>query len=186
MVPSITERIRQLYKRREGRLVPFPWCDDLNFNLNEIFTRLKIVNKEKTRGTLTDDEITNMTAIFRPHPDCPKPRILLIEGEPGMGKTTYSQKLAYDWANKRDEWDTSFPSIEVLLLLRCSDVKSGIWEAIEDQLLPDDIDEQAKENFFKYIRENQAKCLLLLDGLDEADSFKPVSYTHLRAHETDS
>ena len=176
MVLSITERIRQLYKRREGWLVPFPWCDDLNFNLNEIFTRLKILNKEKTRGTLTDDEITNMTAIFRPHPDCPKPRILLIEGEPGMGKTTYSQKLAYDWANKQDEWDTSFPSIEVLLLLRCNDVKSGIWEAIDDQLLPDDIDEQAKENFFKYIRENQAKCLLLLDGLDEADSFKLDMY----------
>ena len=178
-MPAIIERIRQLYKRREGRLVPFPWCDDLNFNLNEIFTRLKIVNKEKTRGTLTDDEITNMTAIFRPHPDCPKPRILLIEGEPGMGKTTYSQKLAYDWANKQDEWDTSFPSIEVLLLLRCNDVKSGIWEAIDDQLLPDDIDEQAKENFFKYIRENQAKCLLLLDGLDEADSFKLDMYYSL-------
>ena len=137
------------------------------------------MNKEKTRGTLTDDEITNMTAIFRPHPDCPKPRILLIEGEPGMGKTTYSQKLAYDWANKQDEWDTSFPSIEVLLLLRCNDVKSGIWEAIDDQLLPDDIDEQAKENFFKYIRENQAKCLLLLDGLDEADSFKLDMYYSL-------
>ncbi|KAM7425284.1 hypothetical protein ABFA07_023268 [Porites harrisoni] len=178
-VPAIIARIRQLYKRREGRLVPFPWCDDLNFNLNDIFTRLKIVNKEKTRGTLTDDEITNMTAIFRPHPDCPKPRILLIEGEPGMGKTTYSQKLAYDWANKQDEWDTSFPSIEVLLLLRCNDVKSGIWEAIDDQLLPDDIDEQAKENFFKYIRENQAKCLLLLDGLDEADSFKLDMYYSL-------
>ncbi|XP_073253373.1 protein NLRC5-like [Porites lutea] len=117
-----------------------------------------------------------MTAIFRPHPDCPKPRILLIEGEPGMGKTTYSQKLAYDWANKQDEWDTSFPLIEVLLLLRCNDVKSGIWEAIEDQLLPDDIDKQAKENFFKYIEENQAKCLLLLDGLDEADSFKLDMY----------
>ena len=178
-MPTIIERIRQLYKRREGRLVPFPWCDDLNFNLNEIFTRLKIVNKEKTRGTLDDDEITNMTAIFRPHPDCQKPRILLIEGEPGMGKTTYSQKLAYDWANKQDEWDTSFPSIEVLLLLRCNDVKSGIWEAIDDQLLPDDIDEQAKENFFKYIRENQAKCLLLLDGLDEADSFKLDMYYSL-------
>ena len=178
-MPTIIERIRQVYKRREGRLVPFPWCDYPNFNLNEIFTRLKIVNKEKTRGTLTDDEITNMTAIFRPHPDCQKPRILLIEGEPGMGKTTYSQKLAYDWANKQDEWDTSFPSIEVLLLLRCNDVKSGIWEAIDDQLLPDDIDEQAKENFFKYIRENQAKCLLLLDGLDEADSFKLDMYYSL-------
>ena len=156
--------------------MPFPWCDELDFNLNDIFTRLKIVNKEKTRGKLTDDEITNMTAIFRPHHDCQKPRILLIEGEPGMGKTTYSQKLAYDWANEQGEWDESFPSIELLLLLRCNDIKSGIWEAIDDQLLPDDIGKEAKEDFLRFIRENQAKVLLLLDGLDEADSRKLDMY----------
>ena len=178
-VGSIIERIRQLYKRREGRLVPFPWCDEFTFNLDDIFTRLKIVKKGKTLGTLTDDEITNMTAIFKPHPDCQKPRILLIEGEPGMGKTTYLQKLAYDWATEQDEWDASFPSIEVLLLLRCNDIKSGIWQAIDDQLLPDDIDEQAKEDFFRFIRENQTKVLLLLDGLDEADSCKLGLYHSL-------
>ena len=137
--------------------------------MNDIFTRLKIVNREKTRGTLTDDEITNMTAIFRPHPKCQKPRKVLIEGDPGMGKTTYSQKLAYDWANKQNEWDASFPAIEVLLLLRCNDIKSSIWEAIDEQILSEDIDEKAKETFFKYIKENQSKVLLLLDGLDEAD-----------------
>ena len=160
-------------------MVPFPWCDEFTFNLDDIFTRLKIVKKGKTLGTLTDEEITNMTAIFKPHPDCQKPRILLIEGEPGMGKTTYLQKLAYDWATEQDEWDASFPSIEVLLLLRCNDIKSGIWQAIDDQLLPDDIDEQAKEDFFRFIRENQTKVLLLLDGLDEADSCKLGLYHSL-------
>ena len=147
--------------------------------MNDIFTRLKIVNREKTRGTLTDDEITNMTAIFRPHPKCQKPRKVLIEGDPGMGKTTYSQKLAYDWANKQNEWDASFPEIEVLLLLRCNDIKSSIWEAIDDQILPEDIDEKAKETFIKYIKENQSKVLLLLDGLDEADPCERDIYLSL-------
>ena len=128
---------------------------------------------------MTDDEITNMTAIFRPHPKCQKPRKLLIEGDPGMGKTTYLQKLAYDWANKQNEWDASFPEIEVLLLLRCNDIKSSIWEAIDDQILPEDIDEKAKETFFKYIKENQSKVLLLLDGLDEADPCKRDIYLSL-------
>ena len=169
MPSHIIEEIRQLYQSREGNLAPFAWCDYPNFNMNDIFTRLKIVNREKTRGTLTDDEITNMTAIFRPHPKCQKPRKVLIEGDPGMGKTTYSQKLAYDWANKQHEWDASFPAIEVLLLLRCNDIKSSIWEAIDEQILSEDIDEKAKETFFKYIKENQSKVLLLLDGLDEAD-----------------
>ena len=165
----ITEKIRQLYQGREGKLAPFAWCDYPSFNLNNIFTRLKIVNREATRGTLTDDEITNMTSIFRPHSKCKKPRKVLIEGDPGMGKTTYLQKLAYDWANKQNEWDASFPEIEVLLLLRCNDIKSSIWEAIDEQILSEDIDEKAKETFFKYIKENQSKVLLLLDGLDEAD-----------------
>ena len=175
----IIEEIRQLYQSREGNLAPFAWCDYPNFDMNDIFTRLKIVNREKTRGTLTDDEITNMTAIFRPHPKCQKPRKVLIEGDPGMGKTTYSQKLAYDWANKQNEWDASFPEIEVLLLLRCNDIKSSIWEAIDEQILSEDIDEKAKETFFKYIKENQSKVLLLLDGLDEADPCERDIYLSL-------
>ena len=165
----ITEKIRQLYQGRGGKLAQFAWCDYPSFNLNNIFTRLKIVNRDATRGTLTDDEITNMTSIFRPHSKCKKPRKVLIEGDPGMGKTTYLQKLAYDWANKQNEWDASFPEIEVLLLLRCNDIKSSIWQAIDEQILSEDIDEKDKETFFKYIQENQSKVLLLLDGLDEAD-----------------
>ena len=96
-----------------------------------------------------------------------------------MGKTTYSQKLAYDWANKQDEWDESFPEIEVLLLLRCNDIKTSIEEAIDDQILPRDIDKEAKETFFKYIKENESKVLLLLDGLDEADSCKQEMFLSL-------
>ena len=172
VLSNIIKEIRQLYQGREGKLAPFAWCDYPNFNLNDIFTRLKIVNRETTRGTLTDDEITNLTGIFRPHPKCLKPSKVLIEGDPGMGKTTYSQKLAYDWANKQSEWDESFPEIDVLLLLRCNDIKSSIWKAIEDQILSEDIDKKAKETFFKYIKENQSKVLLLLDGLDEVDPSK--------------
>ena len=166
---EIVEKIRQLYGTREQRLLPVPWCEDFSFHLNEIFTRLKIVSKEKTRGVLTDN-ITDMTAIFKAHVECQRPRTVLIEGDPGMGKSTYCQKLAYDWATKQKELDPSFPDIDVLLLLKCHDVKSSIWKAIDDQILPAEIDDQAKECFFKFVRENQSKVLLVLDGLDEMDS----------------
>ena len=165
---DVIEKIRQLYRTREQSLLPLPWLGDFSFHLNEIFTRLKIVGKEKTREVLTDD-ITNMTAIFKAHAECQRPRTVLIEGDPGMGKTTYCRKLAYDWATKQNEWDPSFPEIEVLLLLKCHEIKSDIWEAINDQILPEEMDDQAKEYFFKFIRENQSKVLLVLDGMDEAD-----------------
>ena len=162
-------KIRQLYGTREERLLPVPWYEDFSFHLNEIFTRLKIVSKEKTRGVLTDD-ITNITAIFKAHVECQRPRTVLTEGDPAMGKSTYCQKLAYDWATKQKKLDPSFPDIDVLLLLKCHEVKSSIWKAIDDQILPAEIDDQAKECFFKFVRENQSKVLLVLDGLDEMDS----------------
>ncbi|XP_068738348.1 protein NLRC3-like isoform X2 [Montipora capricornis] len=175
----ITEWIRQIYQKREGVVFPVPWCEGFSFQIENIFTRLKIVAKEKTRGTLAK-EITNMTSIFTSHEDCQHPRIVLIEGEPGMGKTTYCQKLAYDWATKQDcEWDESFPKVEVLLLLRCREIESSIWEAIDDQILPEEIDPELKETFSRFVQENSSKVLLVLDGLDEADPQKLALYFSL-------
>ena len=168
----VVEWIQQIYGKREGVILPVPWCEDFSFQLEDIFTRLKIVAKGRTRGEVTK-EITSMTSVFTPHEDCKQPLVVLIEGEPGMGKTTYCQKLAYDWATKQDrEWDESFPRIEVLLLLRCREIQSSIWEAIDEQILPEDIDPEAKKRFFQFLRENPSKVLLVLDGLDEADPEK--------------
>ena len=159
------QRIRQLYLTREGQLSPFPWCD---LELNDIFTRPTIVRQDKTRRTAAE-QVTSITGVFKPHGGCSKPRTVLIEGEPGMGKTTYCQKVVYDWANGQ-ETDASFPKIKLVLLLKCHDMSGNIWEAIDDQLLPKDIEEEEREHFFKYIRANQSQVLLVLDGLDEAPS----------------
>ena len=172
------ERIRQLHKTHEDRLRPVPWCEEFSFNLNEIFTRLRIVGKDKTRGEMKN-EIFNMTAVFKPHEECEKPRTVFIEGDPGMGKTTYCQKLAYDWATTQENWDESFPIIVLLLVLRCQDIKSDIWEVISDQLLHNKMDEKSKLNFYEFILENQFKVLLVLDGLDEADQSKQELFVRL-------
>ena len=90
-----------------------------------------------------------------------------------MGKTTYCQKLVFDWASKEcREWDESFPRTDVLLLLRCRGIKSTIWDAIEDQILPDEIKQEEREMFFQFLKENPSKVLLVLDGLDEAEPQK--------------
>ncbi|XP_073259248.1 uncharacterized protein [Porites lutea] len=189
--------IRQLYKIREGWLAPFPWCEEFRFNLDNIFTRLKIVSRKKERGTKTCETVS-MDDIFKPHEECPQPRTVLIEGDPGIGKTTYCNKLAYDWATmeleKGDETSSggSFPKFKVVLSLKCRDIKSDVsdaieeqhlygtpkekeeelfksllWDAIDDQLLPRGVTKQEKEEFFKFVRHNQQDVLLVLDGLDE-------------------
>ena len=174
---DLIETIRNLYKTCEGRLSPFPWCEEFNFNLNDIFTKPTIVARDKA-GRSVAERIDSTTGVFKPHKDCSRPRTVLIEGEPGMGKTTYCQKMACDWANDL-EIDVSFPSFKLLLFLRCCDVSGSIWEAIDDQLLPKDVEEDVKENFFKLIRANQSQVLLVLDGLDEAPSNLSKMFTGL-------
>ena len=64
--------------------------------------------------------------------------MLLIEGYSGMGKTTYCQKLAYNWSVGIIPLDASFPEVNILLLLKCRDVHmrtANIEEAVDDQLL---------------------------------------------------
>ncbi|XP_015771028.1 PREDICTED: protein NLRC5-like isoform X2 [Acropora digitifera] len=165
--------IQQIYEKCEGVILPVPWYDRSSFQIEKIFTRLRIVAKEKTREKVTK-EVTSMSSIFIPHQDCQRPMVVLIEGEPGIGKTTYCQKLAYDWATRHGrEWHESFPRVEVLLLLRCRDIESNcIWKAIEDQILPEGIEPEVRQTFIQFVQENPSKVLLVLDGLDEADPEK--------------
>ena len=137
--------------------------------LPNIFTRLQIKSRTKEGSKLTDDTV-NMTDVFIPHKECDKPRVVLIEGKPAMGKTTYCQKLAYDWSIGAIPPEASFPEVDMLLLLKCRDMNmktANIEEAIEDQLLPKDADKKEKENFFHYFRSKESRILLVLDGLDE-------------------
>ena len=165
------ERFVQYIKRnyKSAVLCPFPWCEDeLQFKLADIFTRLQIVSKTRERSKLTGN--VNMTDVFRPHAECENPRVVLVEGNPAMGKTTYCRKLAHDWSLSRIPSDSCFPKVEMLLLLKCRDINeeiANIQDAIDDQLLPVDVERSEKENFFSFIRNYQSRILLVLDGLDE-------------------
>ena len=120
-----------------------------------------------------------MSAIFQPHEECSKPRTVLIEGKPGVGKTTYCNKVAYDWVTKKCETADYLPEVKLVLLLRCRDIDSDLWKAIDDQLLPQDIHEKERDNFFHYIRQNQANVLLVLDGLDDLPTSKLPEFSEI-------
>ena len=181
MVAEHIEIIRQKYKRHEGWLAPFSWCEDFHFQLSDIYTRLRMVSREKKARATAEQRVVETTEIFKPHEECKQPRKVLIEGNPGMGKTTYCNKVAYDWAINIKNEGGCFPEFEMVLLLKCRDVEieSDLWGAIDDQLLPDEIHQKEREKFFEFIRQNQSKILLILDGLDELPSSKLSEFTNI-------
>ena len=120
-----------------------------------------------------------MSEIFKPHDECQQPRTVLIEGKPGMGKTTYCKKMVYDWATGKQEAEDCFPRFETVFLMKCRDMKSDLWEAIDDQLLPRKAGEDVRKRFFNFICQNQSDVLLVLDGLDEVPTSKLPVFTEI-------
>ena len=146
-----------------------------------------MVSKEKKARAKAEQRVVKTTEIFKPHEECEKPRKVLIEGKPGMGKTTYCNKVAYDWATKELEAGDYFPEFELVLWLKCCDVgiESDLWDAIDDQLLPGEVQGEQKEKFFNFISQNQSKVLLVLDGLDEIPTSKlPKSFSEVISGKT--
>ena len=154
------------YERRAEKHLVLPWCTNPRFHLDNVYVELSIVGREKTRGKLKTNKIM-LHDIFKRHEECKRdPRKVLVEGSPGIGKTTASQKLAYDWALRR--MDEGFPKVDLLLLLKCRDMEGDVFSAIREQLLPLDAEEHVQKGISEFIRTNQERVLILMDGLDEA------------------
>ena len=95
--------------------------------------------------------------------------MVLVEGSPGIGKTTFCLKISHDWAKGTIPNESSFPMFELVLLLKCRDIHGDVMDAIVDQLLPEDMDQNTMKNVLHYIKDihNQERILIILDGLGE-------------------
>ena len=115
-----------------------------------------------------DDDEVNVFDIFEV-PGRGEDVMTIVEGSPGIGKTTFCLKLAYDWAHGNIPSECSFPKFEFLFLLKCRDIDGDIMEAISEQLLPRDMEKSVEKllQLMKDIRNQERLMLIILDGLDE-------------------
>ena len=86
---------------------------------------------------------------------------------PGIGKTVFTQKAAFDWSQQR--YQETIGAFELVLLIRLRDVcnlhdVSSIFKA--SQLLAND-GKISVDDLYDYVRNHQEKVLLILDGYDE-------------------
>ena len=158
--------LKKEYKRR-SQLRPLLWDSTIQLPIEQVYTRLKIVSRGKLAIQLNKDDV-NVFDIFKV-PDIGEDVMTIVEGSPGIGKTTFCLKLAYDWAHGNIPSECSFPKFEFVFLLKCRDIDGDIMEAISEQLLPRDMEKSVEKllHLMKDIRNQERLMLIILDGLDE-------------------
>ena len=98
--------------------------------------------------------------------------LLFICCYPGIGKTVFTKKAAFDWSQQR--YQETIGAFELVLLIRLRDVCNlhdvpSIFKA--SQLLAND-GKISVDDLYDYVRNHQEKVLLILDGYDEYSAGK--------------
>ena len=146
-ISVVVTLLEREYKRR-AEFRPLLWSKGTKLQLEKVYTRLRVVSRRKAGRTEKDP-------------------LVLVEGSPGIRKSTFCLKLAHEWAN--GERSRNFPIFKLVFLLKCRDMKGDIVEDIFEQLLPEDLKEKTKEVLVNFLGDfnNQKQILIILDGLDE-------------------
>ena len=160
----LAKLLKKEYKRR-SQLRPLFWDNTIQLPIEQVYTRLKIVSRGKLAIQMKDEEL-NVFDIFKV-PAGGEDVMTIVEGSPGIGKTTFCLKLAYDWAYGNIPSESFFPEFGFLFLLKCRDINGDIMEAISEQLLPRDMVMDELLRFMIGIRKQEKLILIILDGLDE-------------------
>ena len=163
---GLVKLLKKEYKRR-SQLRPLLWDNTIQLPIEQVYTRLKIISRGKLAIQMKDDEV-NVFDIFKV-PGIGEEVMTIVEGSPGIGKTTFCLKLAYDWAHGNIPPACSFPKFEFVFLLKCRDIDGDIIESIREQLLPRDMEKSVEKllHLMKDIRDQERLMLIILDGLDE-------------------
>ncbi|XP_030850905.1 uncharacterized protein LOC105447055 [Strongylocentrotus purpuratus] len=165
-IPSLTEKEIQRVAEEVKHYLAIHLCqiqaDPLNSELvlefKRIFTNLTLMEEDK--GTklktplLYDD-------LLRTKVNGTYPKRLLVEGEGGVGKTTFCAKIAWDWIHGKAYQDFK---LVLVILLRKTEGKT-VGEIVKSYL--SDSNPVTAKQLDKHILSNPDDVFLVLDGLDE-------------------
>ncbi|XP_067023482.1 uncharacterized protein [Acropora muricata] len=186
---SVAVKLLKAEYNRRAQLRPLLWDSTIQLPPGKVYTRLKILSRRRggnqgktkcwgdaiwiedfwrdeilTEARANEANPCDVFAVLKENKDV----MTIVEGSPGIGKTTFCLKLAYDWANQSSS-AVSFPEFELVLLLKCRDIDGDLTEAITEQLFPENMSKDAREELLRFLEdiENQERVLIILDGLDE-------------------
>ncbi|XP_071849298.1 uncharacterized protein [Apostichopus japonicus] len=160
------ECLRKKTKSWYETMTPLPWKKSCKWKTSELFIACGLVltdSKSKMKTTNVDPKCKLQYTDILTHERLKSATRIIIEGDPGSGKTMLSSQLAYDWSIGK----ISDTRMVVFLPLKYVDGMT-IIEAIEQFYIPKG--EPLNEDDIKAILDqasDENKICIVLDGLEE-------------------
>ena len=157
---TLAENLRP-WTERAMKIEVAPWIRDYVVAMQDLYCELileklayKPFGKERTRIDSYKDLIVD---------SAPVPNKILAKGDPGMGKTTWAKKIAWDWG----KGDFSKISLVLLLFLKSVHPNDSLEKVLLQQI-PELVGLGITQDKIESILEHFGRrCLLICDGLDE-------------------
>ena len=149
------------------------WCKKSVVDIHQIYTRLSWVKEEQTPSGTTQSELKHYSDLFTTNKNGAIPKRILVQGQTGIGKSTFVKKLLVDWVevNKKtgDEKAAVLKNFELVVAVNLKEVSKR--QSLKDVISFSNVfakeDKYMTEGLVDYIANNQEKVLLIFDGYDE-------------------
>ena len=173
-VKTCQRKLMERY-RKTAKVPTTVWSSVFQVDLEQIYTRLSWVKEEQTTAGSSQKKLSHYTELFTEKTKSRTvPKRILVQGDTGIGKTTFVKKLLVDWSNLEEakmdeERKGALRKFELVVSINLKEVSKcqTLREIIScSRLFPED-EEQSVDDLLSYIRNNQEKVLVVFDGYDE-------------------
>ena len=150
------------------------WSKNCVVDIYQIYTRLSWVKEEQTPAGSSRSELEHYTDVFAANKNGAVPKRIIVQGQTGIGKSTFVKKLAVDWAElddttTEDKQKDILKTFELLVVVNLKEVSK--CQSLKDVISRSSIfareEKYLTDGLLNYITNNQDKVLLVFDGYDE-------------------